>query len=380
LAHSSPASGQLTQFSFVFDGRILIPLQINESDPMDIILDTGIGQQALILMHTETGEELGLTYIRTVPGARGAGSGENKLIHLTAGEHLTLPGLDLGMLTTAVLDESRKVSGFHNVGVMGSALFQPYVVEIDFEESLITVYDPESFVPEEEWEEIPLDFGSNLPILETTLRIDGGGEIPVRLIIDTGGKPTLTLTMDADRAILPPTRIVHSLAGTGLRGDIYADHGRISELKVGNFALTDVVSSFLTGDEVPILEEINADGAIGLAFLYRFNLIFDFAHRRMLIKPNKFFSDPFELNMAGMVIEGTPSGNQVVYYVIEDSEAARKGLLKGDVLEEIDGRGIDSFGYMELKKVFEREGATVAVTIRRDGESRVVNLRLEKIL
>jgi hypothetical protein len=284
------------------------------------------------------------------------------------------------MLTTAVLDESREVSSFHNAGVMGGALFIPYVVEIDFEGFLVTVYDPESFVPEEGWEEIPLEFGRNLPILETTLRINGGAEIPVRLIIDTGGKPPLALAMDADRAIIPPTRVVHLLAGTGLRGDIYADHGRISELKVGSHTLRDVISSFLTGNEAPILEEINCDGAIGLASLYRYNLIFDYANRRMLLKPNKFSTDPFELNMAGMVIEGTPSGDKIVYYVIGDSEAERKGLRKGDVLVEVNGRRIDTFGYMELKNIFEMDGDTVTVMIRRDGEPQVINLRLERIL
>lgn len=370
----------LGRFPFIFDGRILIPLGINESPPMDIILDTGFPQRLLLLMHKESGDELGFTYVRTVDGARGAGSGENKPIHLTKGEHLTLPDVDLGQVLTAVMEESRDVSVHHNKGVIGGAVFIPYVVEIDFINSVISLHDPESFTPGESWEEIPLTFERNIPILETTVCLNEGNEIPVRLLVDTGGKPPLALAVDDEKKLVPPAKVIHTLAGTGLRGDVFADHGRISGLKIGSHLVENVISGFWTGDEAPVLDEINADGVLGLGCLAHFNLIFDYAHRRMLIKSNKFFSDPFEMNMAGMAIAETTSGEWIVYYVMDDSEAAKKGLQKGDVLVEMASRETGDLGYRELKRLFEREGKTVAVKIRRDGELREVKLRLKRII
>ncbi len=377
---SSSATGFLARFPFVFDGRILIPLRINDSPPLDIILDSGFSQRALLLMHEETGDELGLTYVRTVNAIRGAGSGENKDAHVTAGERLSLPGLDLGQVATAVIDESRDVSPHHNLGVIGGAIFIPYVVEIDFGNFRISLYDPASYAPEEGWEEIPLAFGRNLPILETTLRIGGRDEIPVRLIVDTGGKPPLALAVDVEKKLLAPAQVVHFLSGTGLRGDVFADHGRLSELKVGRRFLKNMVSAFWTGKEAPVLTEVNADGVLGLGSLYRFNMVFDYAHERMFIKSNRFFSDPFELNMAGMTIEETTAGDLAVYYVMDGSEAAKKGLRKGDVLVEVDGRQAGTLGYRELKQIFGRDGKTVAVKIRRDGQSRDVKLKLKRLI
>ncbi len=376
----SPDGGLLTRFPFNFDGRILVPLKVNGSGPLDIILDTGFGQRALLLMHRETGDDLGLTYVRTVPAIRGAGSGENKNARISPGERLSLPGLDLGKVATAVIDESREASPQHNLGVIGGAVFIPYVVEIDFEDFHIGLYDPASFSPPCGWEEIPLVFEKNLPVLETTIRIGGGDEVPVRLIVDTGGKPPLALAVDAERGITPPARVVHFLSGTGFRGDVFSDHGRLSGLAVGSRILASAISAFWKGDEAPFLEEGQVDGPLGLGSLYRFNMIFDYTRGRMFIKPNRFFADPFEINMAGLAIEKTAGGGLGLYYVQDGSEAAKKGLRKGDILAEIDGKAPDSFTYLELRKLFERDGKTVTIKVRRNAETHVCSLELKRMI
>ena len=379
-AASSSADGLLARFPFVFDGRILIPIRINDAQPLNIILDTGYNQGALLLMHKETGDDLGLAYVRTVAAIRGAGSGENKNVHVTAGERLSLPGLDLGKFTTAVMDESRAVSLQHNQGVIGTPLFIRYVVEIDFDRLQISLYDSASFSPREGWQEIPLGFAKNLPIVETKLRLGEGDPVPVRLVVDTGGKAGLALAINKDRKIDPPARTVHFLSGTGFRGDVFAEHGRVPELVFGGQTLKNVVTAFWTGNEAPVLSETNTDGLLGAGSLYRFNMMFDYTRRRMFIKPSRFFSDPFELNMAGMALEETVSGDMAVYYVMEGSEAAKKGLQKGDVLVEASGKEVRAYGFPELKRLFERAGKTVSVKVRRSGEVREIKLTLQRII
>ncbi len=379
-AKPSLENGLLARFPFKFDGRILVPIRINDSPPLDIILDTGFGQRALLLMHKETGDELGLTYVRTVAAVRGAGSGENKDAHITPGERLSLPGLELGKVATAVVDDSRDASPQHNLGVIGGAVFIPYVVEIGFEDARISLYDPKSFSPPDGWEEIPLVFEKNLPVYETTVRIGPGDPIPVRLIVDTGGKPTLALAVNRERRLEPPGRVIHFLSGTGFRGDVFSDHGRLSELKIGTHVLKGAIAAFWKGDEAPFLEEGNVDGPLGLGSLYRFDMIFDYTRGRMFIRPNRYYSDPFEINMAGMALEETVSGDIAVYHVQEDSEAAEKGIRKGDILVEADGREIGSYAFLELKRLFERDGTSLTVKVRRNGNVREVELKLKRMI
>ncbi|MBA7547152.1 hypothetical protein ES705_39554 [subsurface metagenome] len=244
---------------------------------------------------------------------------------------MTLARIKLGSMMIGVLDEKRDTSVHHNKGVFGGAVFIPYVVKIDLDYSKLTLYDPETYQPEEGWEEVSLHLSeSNLPFIETTISIGSSENVPVKLILDTGAEGAMLLITDEDKHIIQPSRIVYSLSGTGLRGDVFTNHGRISELKIGDYQFSDVIVSIFgkneIKDKIPALGELQCDGVIGVGCLYRFNMIFDYAHKRMFIKPNKYFSDIFEMNMAGMVIKEMGSGAHVVYYLMENSPASEQGL------------------------------------------------------
>ncbi len=380
LAPGQEASAQITRFGFDFDGRILVPVLVDGAGPLRVILDSGLGNGLLILNHAETGTELGLEYARTIPAVRGAGSGENKNLHLTTGNELSVPGLALGKKPVGVVDESRSVSGIPNVGVTGGLLLFDYTVEIDFDASEVRVYDPDGFQPPGGWVEVPLDFARNLPLLETTLRLPDGTDIPVRLIVDTGGKPPLGLRIENDRGLVPPPDAPRVLTGTGFRGDVFGRLGRVADVKVASFGLRDVVAAFADGEDAPILEQVGADGVLGIGALYRFNLIFDFGRRRLLLKPNRYASDRFEWNMAGLTIQADPAGNTVVYHVDQGSEAEARGLVKGDVVESVNGRAPKDYTYLELRKVFEEDGASVEMSVRRGDDVRAIRLALRSII
>jgi len=371
-AAASFAAEPLARFPFVFDGRIKIPLRVNDSAPIDVALDTAFPQKLLLIFHKETGEELGLKYIPAVDGAN--------TTRLTEGDRIALPGVDLGKLPTGVINQSRADAPLFSLGVVGGAVFVPYVVEIDFEKRLITLYDPKTFAPEAGWEEVPLVIEQNMPILETSVRLDGGAEVPVRLIVETGWKHQLALAVNEGKKIATPARALRFLTGTGLRGDVFADNGRVSELKIGTHVLKSIVTGFVTPDQIPILGITKTDGPLGLSTLCRFNLVFDYSRGRMLIRPNRYYAGPSELNMAGLAVGKKVSGETVVQFVMEGSEAAKKGLKKGDVVMTVDGKPAGSYGFVELNRKFGRDGKTVKLKVARNGETREVRLKLKRIV
>jgi len=378
LAVTRGVHGQVAEFEFTFDGRVVIPVSVNGHGPFQVILDSGLGNSLLLFNHLETGQELGLDYVRTVPGIRGAGTGENKDLHLTAGEALAVPGLDLGTKPVGVIGESRSTSVLHNAGVTGGLLLFYYTVEIDFDASKVRVFDSEQFEAPEGWEEIPLDFAKNLPVLETTLEMEDGSPHPVRLIVDTGGKPQLGLTSDESVGRIPPPDSKPTLTGTGFRGDVFGRLGRVGRVALGSYSLDGMVAGFGLENEAPVLAEIDADGVIGIGALYRFNMIFDFANRRMLIKPNHHFSDPFEWSMAGLALQTDAEGRTMVYYVEPGSTAEAQGLEKGDVVESVNGRPSEEFSYLEMRKVFEQDGEAVELGLRRGDARMTVRLALRR--
>ena len=380
------ANRPLVHIPFAFDGRIVIPVNIKGSDDVGLILDSGFPQKnMMLLMHNELGKQLGLEYAQTQNLARGGGSGAAKPVHLAPGVNVTISHIDLGSMIIGVLDESRKTSVFRNQGVFGGTIFLPYVVKVDFDASELTLYNPKTYQPEEGWEEIPLHLSErNLPLIEAYIKTEDSKDIPVKLILDTGGKGNMILITDEGKQITHPSKMVFGLSGIGLRGDVFANKGRIPALKIGSVRLGDVIVDVFNKEEIiekiPVFGEIQCDGVIGIGCMHRLNMIFDYTHGRLFIKPNKFFADVFELNMAGMVIEKMGRGHHVVYYVMDGSPALEQGIQKNDVVEEVNGKDIDEFDYLELKKAFEHENETVTISICRDGERRTIQPKLERII
>jgi len=258
---------------FEFDGRILIPVKLNGKTEMMLILDTGFPQEnLLLLMHKELGDDLSLDYVQSVNAARGAGSGEAKLIHLAVDNEISVAQVNINGMTIGVMDDNMKTSSHHNKGVLGGALFIPYIVKIDFDNQVLDLYEPGSFIPGEGWVEIPLDLsGRQLPVIETSFSFDGSQHITGRFIIDIGAQGNMVLVLDEKSKSGFPGKTIHTLSGTGLRGDVFSDMGRVAELKLGNYRLDNLISALLPENDMsettPIFADINCQGLIGIETL-----------------------------------------------------------------------------------------------------------------
>ena len=371
---------------FEFDGRILIPVKLNGKTEMKLILDTGFPQEnLLLLMHKELGDDLNLDYVQSVNAARGAGSGEAKLIHLAVDNEISVAQVNIKGMTIGVMDDNMKTSSHHNKGVLGGALFIPYIVKIDFDNQVLDLYEPGSFIPGEGWVEIQLDLsGRQLPVIETSFSFDSSQLITGRFIIDIGAQGNMVLVLDEKSKSGFPGKTIHTLSGTGLRGDVFSDMGRVAELKLGNYRLDNLISALVPENDMaetsPIFADINCQGLIGIETLSQFNLVFDYTRGKMFIRPNKNFGLPFEVNMAGMVIRERTGEKFYVYHVMVDGEAYSKGLRKGDILQKINGIAVSELTYYELKSSFEKAGKSVRLQIIGNNEIKNVRLQLARII
>lgn len=384
FSQSAPSEPVLS-VPFKYDGRILIPIEFKKSKTMDIILDSGFPQDNFVLlMHKELGEELELEYFQSQKIGRGAGSGENKLIHLAADIDVALSHIDLGKKIVGVMDESRGVAPHHNKGVLGGVIFVSYVVKIDFDRSVLELYLPETFRAEEGWEVIPILLSDrNIPMIEASFSLDGEEHFIGKFLFDTGGGGNIII-LDEEKGIKAPAETLYTLSGTGLRGDVFSDMGRLSSLKIGKLELKNLLSAIVpkekVADTLPVLQDLGCRGLLGSEALSQFNMIIDYAHNKLYLKPNNSYGAPFELNMAGMLVKENPFGDFIVYHVLENREASKKGLIKGDKISRINGKPISDLTYPEIKGAFEKDGETVRVEILRNGKTIKLELKLERLI
>ncbi|MDQ3473448.1 MAG: DUF4440 domain-containing protein, partial [Acidobacteriota bacterium] len=126
----------------------------------------------------------------------------------------------------------------------------------------------------------------------------------VKLVVDTGGSHTLSLDVGSKPEILLPEGARKTVLGRGGSGEITGYAGRIKSFELGGQMLKDVPTDF--PDESSGTAGIGGrQGNLGSGVLRRFNVIYDYSRKQMIVEPNKFAGEPFGTAMPNSVAANT---------------------------------------------------------------------------
>lgn len=274
--------------------------------------------------------------------------------------------------------------GFAIPGILGAALFQRFVVEIDYEAGRVTLHDPRRFRPPPSAVRLPLVVERGLPYVEASIELAGGDVVRGRFIIDTGYGGTMSLVSPfvAAHDLMPrvPRTIPQPVVGLGGQG--HTPLGRVQAVRLGQFVLAEP-TVLLSRDTVGLGAQADRAGSIGGGLLSRFTVTFDYRAGLLYLQPNSSFSDPFieELSGTTIIARGDDLATIVVEAVQSGSPAHEAGLMPGDTLVEIDGRDVDELGLWRVRKLLRTEpGRTVQLLVERGGVERIIGVRLERRL
>jgi len=204
----------------------------------------------------------------------------------------------------------------------------------------------------------------------------------MRLVVDLGAGHALSVHPDATTPLDLPARTIPSIVGKGIQGDVAGRIGRVRALRVGPFALSGVLTSFPgTGSGVGLSRRgLGVDGNLGSRFLRRFRVVVDYPRQRILLAPRPGYDRPFEHNMAGLVLRMDPAGGLRVRSVMEGSPAAEAGIARGDRIVAIGDWRLETIGPRDPMEEFLREGATLRLTVERDGTRLERNVTLRRLI
>jgi hypothetical protein len=191
-----------------------------------------------------------------------------------------------------VVSRSEYTQSFPTDGVIGWTLFGHHIVDINFDESIITLRDSGSFHPDDTWHEIDMTLKENLPWITVTVATVEGEEVPIEVYFDIASGDALELLIKDDMKVTPPGEYGNEYLATGLSGDIRGSRGRSHMFTIGPYALYDVPT--LMAAEKVRSKQKGADAIIGCHLLTRFNVVFDYFESKLYIKPNKIFDKSFE--------------------------------------------------------------------------------------
>ena len=256
--------------------KVILPVRVNGSRPLKIILDSGMPGQGVILFKKELGDELNLEGAERLQ-IRGAGQGKESYAIRTESQMLTVGDVVFSGQPVLVL-QNDTMSDFPTDGVMGNTIFGQQAVRFDFEENIITLLPSGTFCPDSLWETLEMSFNDHgIPFIKTAVSVSGEPEIPLHVYIDSASSEALELLVRPDQKFNLPENLETRYLGRGLSGD--------------SFVLEDVPTAFPSAEVRS--RQPGADGIICNNTLLRFHVVFDFSSKKLFLKPNVLFGKSF---------------------------------------------------------------------------------------
>ncbi|MEK6477650.1 aspartyl protease family protein [Catalinimonas sp. 4WD22] len=368
---------------------IVVPVRINDAEhELKFILDTGVRTAILT-------DDI---YVEGVPSPNdrvirlmGAGKEGQISAYVSNNISFALPeGVEAEGNAMLVLQEDYlqldNHLGVRIHGILGYEIFSRFVVEVDYINQRVILHRPEHFKPRRSYREFSMSIEDTKPyITDVKLRVNDTTYVPLKLMVDTGASHSLLLDTDSHPLITVPEKNLSGYLGRGLSGEIYGYLGRIDGLKLADYELEGIISSFPEDSSLvlPAQSQTKHHGNIGGSVLKRFRVVFDYANQKMYIKKNRLFRKEFEYNMSGMELIATGPLLTTLYIskITEDTPADRVGLKEGDMIISINGRRppeLDLGLFSAL--VNKRPGKRIRVKVLRNGKELKKKFRLERVL
>ena len=387
----------------LINNLIFIPIKVNGIE-LNFLLDSGVDETPLFSMDDK--KEVSFFNVEKVT-LRGLGSEASIEGLKSQNNTLEVPGLkSTGHLLYIILDQTFNLSSHMGIpvnGIIGYHFLKNNLVEINYEKKRITIYDEENKIRkkiEKKFQEIPITIEKLKPYIRGSVIMDTS-EIPVKLLVDIGNSDAVWLFQNASELIKVPEKNFEDYLGKGFSGDIEGRRAQIRKFTMSKFEFQDPVVAFPDTISIRNVKMVqDRAGSVGAEVLRRFTVAFDYPNRKMYLKKNGHFNDPFSYNKSGIELqhyglqwvqetvrletvplsEGTNLMNNFKYkfelkpvYLIanvrKNSTAALSGIQKDDILVSINGVPAYKYSLEKINSLLKSEEERwITLEVERKGE------------
>jgi len=359
-----------------------------QNEPVLFMLDSGASKSFIDSTYaTKLGFELG-------EGIPGAGAGGTAYFYTAK-----VPGFRVGdiefkeqtIFSFPIGNIAKRFTGLTLGGMLGYDFLSRFITEINFEDSTITFYQPDTFnVFQEKMNSIEIDQPEksvksctiDAPLLNNifSFRAIINDSISGRFLLDTGANASILFKNFISRHNLNPTSPIEvSIFGAG--GEQKTILSRTNSIRICEFTIDEPIFSF-SQEKVGIGTFDKVDGIIGNNILSRFNVTLNYKDQKVILTRNSLFSKPFFMDKSGIIPEITEDGSIRVHYTIKSAPAYRAGIRHGDIIIKANGYRLSGKeGLKKLGKLLSgRDGKTITMVIKRKGKVIRLRLRLKKYI
>ncbi len=392
----------------LINNLVIVPVEVNGT-PLSFLLDTGVN--STLLFSLSEADSVELNNVKPVK-IKGLGDGGDIAALGSINNKVKIgDAVDNDHELYVIFDDRINFSPRMGVpvhGVIGYDFFRDFVVKTSYVSEVITIYDPKTFEQKKCTSCATLDlvFKGNKPYVELPIRVNDS-IATVDLLVDSGASDALWL-FDEDLGVSEaPKNYFNDFLGLGLSGGVYGKRSKLEMIKLGGYSLRNVNVAFPDSIALRNLrKDETRSGTLGSDILRRFTVVMNYSEGKLTLQKNRLFSEPFNYNMAGLIIEhdgmvpvkdvkrggdvnrdldaSNTAGNisielntiltfflapkLVVAEVRKDSPAAISGILKNDEVLSINGRPAHAWELFELTRLFSsKSGKKITVEVNREG-------------
>ncbi len=251
------------------------------------------------------------------------------------GEHELQTGKSMAC---ADLSGVRKVTGRDIQGILGMDVLSHYIIQVDFDEGGLSFYSPELRPDRKHGVAVSLDFPSDshgCPTVAASIN-----DTAVRFVLDTG----LT-SVDCDRRLIQQLLAKHEL-GTAASSQCTMTLGGVRTSYI--YYLRRFSIEGFHHQNVACLQ--GTCNLLGLAYLSRYKILFDFPRRTMYLKKGRRYDEPDRSDMSGLHILREDQKN-VVRVVDKGSPGDAAGIKPGDYIVRIDNQDATRISMFHLRQI-----------------------------
>ncbi len=401
---------------------VIIPVVVNGVE-LNFLLDTGVDSS--IIFSLEEKDSLSVKNATEIK-LKGWGDSEAMTAIRSTGNSIKIGKASHSDFTIYIVyDHQISLSnrlGFPVHGIIGNDFFKDFVVEFNYLKEKLTAHYTDSYTYKKcrRCDDFDLIFSNNKPYIKAQVNINGEDDRPMIFLIDSGSGDALWIFEDPNKDIHVPENYFEDFLGFGMGGSVYGKRARVKNLKLGKFNFEAVTASFpdtIYFEGVMTFESRN--GSLGSQVLKRFTSTFDYKQKRLRLKPNRTFSEPFKYNMSGIilahdgytVVKDFENNNSPVFEEKEDSykgvmvyksyskvkfklepqykivevrpnsSAEIAGLKVDDIVENINSKPAYKYELSAINKLFSsEEGKTIRLKVNRKGVILNIQFKLKKVL
>lgn len=372
-AFSTPDGKTTVPFELA-NNHIYIQVLVNSTYPAYFLLDTGAGASCIDLTFAKS---IGLEITGKFE-AKGVGGSEDAGI-------LELQSIQLGDLKMSQqkivslnLSPMNIYEGREMHGILGYDFLSRFVFEIDYQNSKLTFYDPKFFNYAGKGENLEIELYGNTPHLKATV----DGKYEGMFTLDTGSRKSLDLHapfVKENGFLKKYPDAIEAFGGAGIGGETKSLQTRIKAIQIGNFTIKEPITGLSLAEEGAFKSE-KTQGNIGGAILKRFNVIFDYENKKVILEKNDYFNQKDEFDKSGLMILWQ-DGKFLIQRIYAGSPAEKAKIEPGEEIISLNGEPAAKYSLSQLRDLLSgKDGTKIKLQLKKDDKSREVSFKLKSLI